>query len=402
MSLLAAFAAVMITTQFPDTFLGSVSIGRNPVDICISPDGKRAYAAVQWGFAAAVDINGYSDFTLAGLVTVDGEPVSVQCNESGSVLYIADSENSLVHVVNTETLSIENSFPVEASPADMVLSPEQNRIFLSHSQGMVTVINTLTSSVEGVFWAGNSLHSLCASPDGEFIYAADNGSPRESVITAATGSVNRFTSGMDSRCAALSGNGERLFLSCTDWSIIEVILTEDLEVETVIPCPVGAPVEMASLPVLPYLYCLNPENGLIEVYSTDDLSFTGDFQVPGGPVNFTVHPDGERIFFVCQGDSKMKMYGNDPAFANPGTAVASLIPSASPCAIPSVLVSGFSGMVSLRGYDVSGRMVWAGESVLSGDQTAEFCIQNTPPGLLFVTAESESVKLTTAVVVLQP
>lgn len=57
----------MAIAQYPDTFLGSVAVGQNPMDGCLSPDGLRAYAAVEFGFAAAIDIDGYSDFPLAGL-----------------------------------------------------------------------------------------------------------------------------------------------------------------------------------------------------------------------------------------------------------------------------------------------------------------------------------------------
>ncbi len=58
-------AAVSVThAQYPDTFLGSLSMGNGFADICISPDGDRAYAAVGFGFAAVVDIQGYDEFTL--------------------------------------------------------------------------------------------------------------------------------------------------------------------------------------------------------------------------------------------------------------------------------------------------------------------------------------------------
>ncbi len=389
---------VLVTAQFPDTFLGSIAVGNNPVDLCISPDGQRAYAAVEWGFASAVDIQGYSEFSLAGLVGIEGEPSSVQCDETGEKLYVADTENSLVHVVNTGTLTVESSFPVEASPVDMVLCSGTNRILLSHSAGMITVINTLTSSVEDVFWAGNSLHSMTVSSDGKLVYAPDNGSPDESLITAATGSVSRFSSGMDSRAAALSGNGELLFLSCTEWDQISVMNTGDLTIETSILCENGAPVEMAALPALPYLYGVNPEMDLLSVYSTDELQFTGTVPVPGEPVNIAVHPDGERIFVVCAGDNRMKVFGYDPAGTEPEETDLSMVPGCSPSSAPSVILSGVSGTVTLRGYDLSGRNLFESEETAPN----EFFLPEVPSGIVFVAAESRGERLCTQVVVLEP
>jgi len=389
---------LVVTAQFPDTFLGSISVGNNPVDLCISPDGQRAYAAVAWGYATAIDLEGYSELSLAGLVTIDGEPSAVQCDETGEKLYVADTENSMVHVVNTGTLTVESSFQVEASPVDMVLCSGINRILLSHSAGMITVINTLSSTVEDVFWAGNSLHSMAVSPDGRYVYAPDSGSPYESLITAATGSVNRFSSGMDTRAAALSGSGEFLFLSCTEWGLISVMNTEELTVETTISCE--APVEMAALPALPYIYGVNPDMNVLSVYSTDDLQIMGTVPVPGEPVNIAVHPDGERIFVVCSGDNKMKVYGYDPEGIEPDGTTVSILPGCSPSAVPSVVIRGVSGRIIIRGFDISGRNLF--ENEITGEGSTEFFLPEMPSGILLVTAESGEERLCTQVVVLKP
>ncbi len=65
---------------------------------------------------------------------------------------MSDSENGLVHVVNTASLTVEYSFPTQPDPVDMLLVPGLHRIFLSHSQGMITVIDTETGYPTEVFW----------------------------------------------------------------------------------------------------------------------------------------------------------------------------------------------------------------------------------------------------------
>lgn len=402
MSVLAAAAFILFTAQFPDTFLGSMSVGNEPVDLCISPDGQRAYTAAAWGFAAVIDIEGYDQFTFAGLVSIEGEPSAIQCDATGQRLYVADSENSLVHVVDTETLTVTSSFPVESSPVDMVLCSGYDLIYLSHSGGLVTVINTQTSSVEDVFWAGSSLHSLALSPDGEWLYAPDNGSPLESRISAESGVVNRFSSGLDSRAAAVSGDGGLLFLSCTEWNLIGVVNAEDLSPETTIGCEDGAPVEMAALPTLPYLYGVNSEMNALYVYGTDDLKFKGTVSVPGEPVNMAVHPDGERIFVVCAGDNKLKVYGYDPSGLEPGGTAASLVPVSSPSPEPSVVTSGLQGEVTIRAFDLSGRKVFEHTGQAAAGQPWEVPITRAPAGLLMVTAETSGTALRTRVMVLEP
>lgn len=395
-------AAALSTAQYPDTFLGEVPIGSGPADICISPDGTRAYAAVSWGFAAVVEINGYNDFTLTDLVDIDGEPAGVQCDGTGDYLYVSDSENCLVHIVNTSTLSVESSFEVQPAPADMVLCSGIDRIFLAHTSGMITVINTDTRAVEDIFWAGEQLYSLAVSPDETVIYAADNGSPFESVISTGSYGVSRITSGMDTRCCTLSGNGEKLYLSCTAWGLVGIMDTESLSLDTVITCTEAAPSEMICLPDLPYLYGINTSTDQLDVYNTEGFIHAGSVAVTGEPVSMAVHPDGERIFLVSD-DSRMKAFGFDPAGIQPDLSQGILRCIETPSPSPEVQVTALPGTdVSLLCHDLSGRLLFSREIRLDNRESEIVCLRNMPSGFLLVTAESETARETVRVLVLQP
>lgn len=389
-----------VLAQYPETFLGSLSVGSGLADLCISPDGGRAYAAVGFGFVTVIDINGYSEFGMGGMVNIDGTPSAVQCDENGEMLYVADTEGSKVFVVNTASLTVEYSFDVQPAPMDMVLAADANRIFLSHASGMVTVIHTQTGYPQGFFWAGNALNGLAVSPCGTYIFAPDNGSPYEAVITAATGFVNRVFSGMDSRSAAVSADGSRLFLSCTAWSALGVMNTDNLTMDTLITCEDSAPVNMAVLPGSPWLYGAHAPQNMLAVYHTGDLSLLGTVSVPGQPGNIAMHPDGERLFVAC-GDNKVRVYGYDPAGIEIAGTAFSLIPFHSPAPVPSVRVTaGAPGPVTLRGFDLSGRMIWSRGAVLGQGETRAFTVETPVTGMVLVTAESARETLSVKVVVL--
>ncbi|MEA3265787.1 MAG: YncE family protein [Candidatus Fermentibacteria bacterium] len=382
--LLISFMAI---AQYPDTFLGSVAVGQNPMDVCISPDGLRAYAAVEFGFAAAIDINGYSDFSLAGLASLDGEPVTLQCDPTGEYLYVADGENSKVYVVDTSGLSVVKTLDIQPDPTDMVLYSPGNKIYLSHGSGMISVIDTESQTIVEIFWAGVQINSLALTPDESQIFASDNGSPEESAINATTGNLTRITSGMDSYSCAVSGNGARLFLSCPSWNIIGVMDIASSTVEGTISCTGDAPDKMAALPDLPYLYGVCPDQNIITVFGTDDLSEKGEIALPGGPSEIAVHPDGERLFVVCTGDNKIKVIGFDPSGIDtpqPGH-ILSAVDSPSPS--PSVTVTcSEGGTVSLRAFDLSGRTVWTAETLIAQNETRQFSLGNVPVGVLTVTS----------------
>lgn len=394
-------AALSLFSQFPDTFLGSVSVGNGPADICFSPVGDRAYVAVSYGFVTVIDIDGYDDFTFSSLVSIDGEPCAVQCDDTGDVLYVADAQNSTVHLLDTGTMTVTGSFPVESSPVDMVLSSPAGRIFLSHSGGMVTVMGTSTSSVEEVFWAGNSLNGLTVSPDEDMVYAADNGSSLETAIDCETLAVNRFTSGMDSRSSAVSGNGEVLYLSSTSWDILMAMDTGELEEDTTISCPEGAPEEMRALPELPYLYGLHEDPGGFSVYSASNLALLGTVDIPGGPVNFEVHPDGERLFVVCDGSNSVRVYGYDPAGVQGDADGFTVRPLISPSPAPSLRITGAEGPVSITVFDVSGRILTEG-SVTNPSEGETVNLPGLPSGIVVVRAECGATAQSLKLVVLQP
>ncbi len=392
-----------IRAQYPDTFLGSLAMGNGFADICISPDGNRAYAAVGFGFAAVIDIGGYDEFTLVTLVPIDGEPSAVQCDETGEKLYVADWENSQVHVVNTASLTLEYSFSIQPGPVDMLLVSGSGRIFLAHSQGMITVIDTETGYPEEVFWAGESLNGLCISPDAAFICAPDNESSQESLIDPESGQVNRVNSGMDSRSAAVSSDGSRLFLSCTAWNLIGVMNTETLTMETTIPCQGSAPAWMTTLPGLPWLYGAHPSENLLSVHHSGDLTLQGTVDVPGTPSRIAVHPDGQRLFVVCGGDNRLRVYGFDPEGVETREAGLSLNAVLSPAMVPSVMVTaGEAGPVSLRGHDLAGRTVWSETIVLAPGESRVVQIGTGGTGMVFITATFPGGTLRTRVVVLKP
>ena len=397
--IIASFAVA----QFPDTLLGSVSVGQYPSDVCISADGNRAYVAVKFGFATAVDINGYSDFSLAGLVTIDGEPVTLECDPTGEYLYVADQENDLVHIVNTSSLSVENTIAVQPSPTDMILCSEENKIYLSHETGMLTVINTETQLVEECFWAGEEINSLAVTPLQDMLFAADDGSPQEAVINPSTGFLTHFNSGMDSYCCTVSGDGTKLFLSSRSWNLIGVIDISSQAVVGTISCPDNAPDKMVALPDLPYLYGVCPEQNAVTVYGTDDLTWKEDIPLSGGPANIAVHPDGERLFVVCTGDNKLKVLGFDPSGIDPEETGAILTVLESPSSMPSVQVTSKNGgPVYLQAFDLSGRTVWTAEASMAVNETRLFTMGNVSPGVIIVMAASENVLSSVRVVVLEP
>jgi DNA-binding beta-propeller fold protein YncE len=318
-------------------------------------------------------------------------------------MFVADKENSLVHVIDTSELSIVKEFSIQPDPSDMVLAPQENRIYLSHETGMITVIDTEDQEITDVFWAGSEINSMAVNPSASLVFAADDESPDEAVINTTTGAITHFNSGIDSYGCTVSGDGSRLFLSCPSWELIEVIDTETFTVETTVACPGNTPMKMAALPDLPYLYGVCQGRNSVMVLGTDDLTVKGEFAVTGGPSNIAVHPDGERLFVVCTGDNKLKVFGFDPSGIAPQCSELTLTVLNSPSSAPSVMIAGSSpGYADLRIFDIAGRAVRTQSYAVAPGAANRISVNNLPQGVFTATVSMDGSFSQARFVVLRP
>ena len=330
--LVAVFTAA---AQYPDTILESIAVGQNPTDICISPDGNTAYVAVGFGFTTVVDITEYADYSINALVSIEGVPAAIECDSSGEFVYVADSENNFLHIIETSDFTVTNTLEILPDPTDMIRYSSGNKIYLSHGNGMISVINTQTQLIDECYWAGNDINSLCINNSENLIVAADNQSPNEVLIDPASGLVSTFSSDSDNFGCSFSGNGEFLFLSNPGWNTISVVNSTSLNIEATITCPDITPERMAPLPSLSYLYG------------------------------------------TCSDDNKLKAVGFDPSgiYLNSPNFSAEIVNS--PAQSPSISISAeLSGTLFLRVFDLSGRLVQANEVSIGQNETLLYNVES--------------------------
>ncbi len=396
--LIAVFTA---SAQYPDTILGSIAVGQNPTDVCISPDGNTAYVAVGFGFATVVDISEYADYSIITLVSIDGVPAVIECDQSGEFIFVADSENNLLHIIDTSDYSVTKTIEIQSDPTDMIRYSSGNKIYLSHGNGMISVINTQTQLIDECYWAGNDINSLCINNSENLIVAADNQSPDEVLIDPASGLVSTFSSGSDNFGCSFSGNGEYLFLSNPDWNTISVVNTSSFNIETTITCPSITPERMASIPSLPYLYGVCPEDNKLLVVNTDDFSIEEEIVLPGEPVSIVAHPDGQRLFMTCLADNKLKAVGFDPSGIYLNSPNFSAVIVNSPAKSPSVSITAdISGTLLLKLFDLSGRLLQANEVSIGQGETFLYNVESDLRGIQILSITMNRISYSLKVVVL--
>jgi YVTN family beta-propeller protein len=76
-----------------------IEVGKAPVGVAVSRDGRRAYAANSGSDSVSV-IDTATNHTVGNPIEVDGYPVSVAVSQDGHRAYAADSGSASVSVIN--------------------------------------------------------------------------------------------------------------------------------------------------------------------------------------------------------------------------------------------------------------------------------------------------------------
>ena len=152
------------------------------------PDGKRLYVSASGG-VAVVDPD---HFRLVAAVKVPGQPQGLAVHPNNQVLYVANSQDGTVGLVDTATAFQTSTVHVGGLPQHLAISPDGKRLYVSsmrlgeQTPGTLSVIDTATNKVVGTMSVGRGAGSVAVTPDGATVYLA---LPKESsvaVIDAAT------------------------------------------------------------------------------------------------------------------------------------------------------------------------------------------------------------------------
>ena len=170
--------------------LARVPVGLNPHGIDISHDGGVVYVACAHGGGVWV-INTRTNHVVATIPT-GLEPYGVTVGTSGSnVIYVSDYAMNAVDVVSTTRKRVIKRIPVGSAPALMVAAPNGNLYVADHGSAEVTVISMETNRVVGEIAVGKGPHGLDVTPDGKYVYVADNNSNTISIISTRLGRTVR-------------------------------------------------------------------------------------------------------------------------------------------------------------------------------------------------------------------
>lgn len=150
----------------------------------LSPDNAYLYA-VSPGTTIKLFKLQTSNSSLLGSLTLTYTPADIEVNSTGTRLFMADSTNSKIDVVNTSTMTIVSSInlPASAGAQALALTPDGQSLLVAANQiDSVLVYDTTSLLLSATVAVGPMPVALSVSPNGNYAYAANMGDNTVSVI----------------------------------------------------------------------------------------------------------------------------------------------------------------------------------------------------------------------------
>ena len=186
-----------------DTFIGKAPAGNASANVVVSPDGSKAYVT-NWDITnpngRAVQVIDTATLTKLQQINVGLAPHGISFSHDGKLIYVtnyfSDSISILSAADNTEiarVLLAPDVNPVRSSkyqPLQVALTPDDKLAYVTcYASEEVRVIDTVTKTVIAAVRVGKSPFLLEVTPNGQFVYVANQQSNNMSVIRVADNQV---------------------------------------------------------------------------------------------------------------------------------------------------------------------------------------------------------------------
>jgi gliding motility-associated-like protein len=164
------------------------TVGGNPFAVTVSPDGSTLYVT-----NTSENIVSVVNIASANVTTINlpGEAYQTCISPDGTMLYVSIPGNNTIEVFNTSTNALIATIPVGTKPEGINITPDGSWAYVTNNgSASVSVINTTTNKVVTTIAVGAAPVAVCPTSDGTSMYVINQGSNTVSAINTSTKSVS--------------------------------------------------------------------------------------------------------------------------------------------------------------------------------------------------------------------
>lgn len=156
-----------------------------PHSVAVNSEGSIAYVSRSM-FSSYVDVIDLATFTRIASITAGRSPQGLALSPDGRSLYVANYGAGTVSVVDTSTNKVRTGIPV-VSPRNIAVSSDGSTLYVTnYAGGSVSVIDSATSAVTHIVNVGVNPHGVAVDSGGAYLYVSNYSSNTLSIIDTKT------------------------------------------------------------------------------------------------------------------------------------------------------------------------------------------------------------------------
>lgn len=257
-------------------------------------------------------------------VPVGDEPIQVQLSPDGRRLYIASLGAGEIYVVSTATFQVVDRIRVAAEPLDLALSPDGKTLYVTNSGASALTAVDLAAGTTRRF----ALPQVQEGPYGvaatrTSIYVTDLNNGRVLALDLAGKEVSRISVPAQPRSLALSRDRRRLYATSLSRNTLTVIETARNRVARSVPLPVSGTFAVALSPDGSRLYLTAHQDSAVVVVDARTETVLKTLKVGADPRALSFVPGGKQVLVTnagsagiavisVAGDSLLQGYASSP------------------------------------------------------------------------------------------
>ncbi len=286
----AAYTFTALVRRTPDGT--SITLGGRPYALAVS---SRDVVYVGRLDASALTRFDGSSQAVTGTVSVGSVPTELAFNASGTKAYVTNQYSNNVGEVDVATNVQTRTIAVTGNPFQIVVSPDEKRIYVTTNADNVYAIDVATGGVIGQLATGATANGLAISADGSTLYVSTRagGSVLE-VNTATMTTVRTFTPGGITQAVVIARDGSEMYVVNEQGYLYVYNLTSGALIATTDlggPGPFGMALNLDGTK----LYVTVRLTGAVQVVSRATHSIVRSYFVDGHPRRIGFTSDGTAV-----------------------------------------------------------------------------------------------------------
>lgn len=267
--------------------VSTMPAAQGPIGVAVSRSGTRAYVTNYSGQSVSyIDLVSRQIERTVSLTS--GAPVGprgIVVTPDDARLFVANSDQGVVTVIERASGSLVKSIPVGNLPFGLAINAQGTKVVVTNTNsGTVNVIDVQTATSLGTINVGAQPYGVAISPDGKTAYVASFGTDRLAVVDLDTMSVlTTIPVGIGPFGVALTPSGAWAYVSdnVNQVSVVDLSLPATVASITVGLHPQG----LAVTPDGRWLYVANQNAGAVSVIDLATRVVTTSLSVGEGPVS---------------------------------------------------------------------------------------------------------------------